>query len=314
MWVKKCAKSILVLALVAVVSAPVLAGGFLSLFRQDQRNAWAIDPSDFVTMLEALEGHSSVVRIANFGVMEIINPAEVKKLPASQDNFTLANQQIRVPKLLAGYGAVQPVMISAAKIEFTLFTAPINRFLNSLSIRATVPSEINNKPFVLNTAPLLAFTYSDTDHKKPDLVIAVTKPSTLEIPPSVSQDSLQKAILAIPGLPKGLQSQFANVAYNGQILMKPEVIGEPITIKPGVHGAFTTGSEEFFKHLVPGGARGGQMHQELIRSLNQTTLINSLWGMRFSADCLIWFEDGLIYMVMGELTPSEALKIARMIN
>ncbi|NLY54884.1 MAG: hypothetical protein GX058_00030 [Firmicutes bacterium] len=311
---KNWVKWLLVFTLVAVLGPPALANGFLSLFRQDKSNDWAIDPSDFMSMLEALEGRSSVVQIANFGVMEIVEPPEVIPLPATGESITIANQQIKVPKALPGYGEPQAVMVSAAKIRFTLFTAPINRFLQSLSIRATLPSEINNKPFLLNTAPLIAFTYSNTNLLQPDLVIAVTKPSTLEIPPTVSRDSLQKAILAIPGLPKGLQSQFANVAYNGQILMKPEGIGEPIIIKPGIQGAFTPKSDGFFSQLVPGGSLGGQLPQELNRPLNQTTLINRLWGMRFSADCLIWLEDGLIYMVMGELTPSEAVKIARMIN
>ncbi|MBO8127470.1 MAG: hypothetical protein H0Z38_09590 [Firmicutes bacterium] len=296
-------------------SPGVAAEGFLSLFRVDQGKSWAVDPSDFVKLIDAIEGREQVVKIANFGTMEILIPPKVENFGFDgQGAVHFQGRSIRVPKSIKGYRAPRAQLVSGSKIRFTLYTAPINRFLNSLSVRAVVPRKINGQPFVLNTAPLVAVTYPAPTIGESDLVIAVTLPSELEAPSSVDGESLQDAILAIPGLPRGLKSQFANVAYGGEIIITPDGIGEPVQIKPGVQGAFTTGPKTLFKGNFSLSEEGKQFQTEIQKSLNQKNLINGLWGMRFWADCLVWMGDGLIYMVMGELSQAEALEIARMVG
>ncbi len=303
--------------LVTLVCCSPLVGnaeGLFSVFRTDNRAAWAIDPSDFVKLLEAIEGRERVVQIANFGEVEILAQPVVEKFylgPSGEVHF--AGRNLTVPTQIEGFKPVQAQKVSASKLRFTLNVPNINRFLSSLSVRAVVPIQVNNKPFYLNTAELVICSYAAIDPRASDLVIAITLPSELEVPPSVNPADLRDAVLAIPGLPKGLKTQFANVTQ-GRALLSPEGLGEEILIRNGLTGYYTVGPYGLFKWEHPLSPEGEQFQKEIQRSFNQKNVINSLWGMRLWADSLSWLEKGLIVLVMGELSPQQACAVAEMIR
>lgn len=304
---------LVVFHLVVSLSLVVGAEGLFSFFRSDRGNSWVIDPSDFIKLMEAIEGRDKVVQIANFGEMEILTQPQVKGFVVDgAGRAKFAGKSITFPQGLAGFGQPSVQLVTASKIRFTLNAYNINRFLSSLSIRAMLPGQVNGRPFYLYAPDLLICTYPATDPLASDLVIGVTLPSELEVPKEVDVKDLQDALLVIPGLPKGLKSQFASVTQNGRAFFTPDLIGEQVRLAKGITGTYTVGGDGIFKGVFPMNGDGEILEKEIKRSFDEKNVINSLWGMRFWADSLTWQKDGLVYMVMGELSQEEACEIAEM--
>ena len=265
-------------ALAVVPPVRAVAGQLLSVFQVHTVQVVDVSPTEIAQVDAALKGvrgvnPAALVRITSGApaAAQAVSPAQA----AAGVPFPLAAP----PTLAGGYALAGASLRPASTLTFALRTGAIDRLLSSLGETQTLPGTLAGAAFTLQIPASVQLTYT-AKGAGPVSVLQAGNP-TLSAPAGVGVAEARQLLLGLPVLPASLRAQLAAVGNWRQTALVPQLAG--------VSQAVTVGAAQgVFVQAPASPAHGGASGRT----------------------ALVWLANGVVHMVGGDLTLTQAQAVA----
>ncbi len=265
-------------ALAVVPPVRAAAAQLLSVFQVHTVQVVDVSPTEIAQMDAALKGVKGV------------NPATLVRItsgaPAAAQAVSLAQAAAGVPFPLAapqtlagGYALSGASLRPASALTFTLRTGAIDRLLSSLGEGQALPATLAGAAFTLQIPASVRLTYTAKGAGSVSILQAGNP--TLSAPAGVGVGQVRQLLLGLPILPASLRAQLAAVGNWRQTALVPQLAGVSQAVMVG-------GAQGVFVQAPAMGAH----------------------GTASGRTALVWLANGVVHVVGGDLTLTQAQAVA----
>lgn len=289
--------------------APVrsAAAQFLQVFRVERLTTVNLTYEEIRDMQKAITEGVGQIDLEGLGQLEFRGERKTETV-AIEDIKGSTNFSVKLPSYLPeGYGANEAAVDSDYSAVFNLNVDKVNQVLRALGTDKQLPEEADGKEFVVVVPQNVYLTYYDKVNNKKISLTQGQSPQ-LNISGDVDVEALREAVLDLPILPGSLKSKLAGINDWQHTLVLPGIEGKTQEVSVnGNQGIFIENEPanevkvEFTGEKAPDGAATIEVNgQKGIVTENRST----------STAALIWYDEGIVYALSGEIQLAEALKIA----
>lgn len=254
-----------------------VASELLSIFRVEKVETISITPEDIADIERGIREGAGQVDIENFGKLEFSGKIESFKVSQAEAVEDL-DFQLRLPAVMPeGFTLQEFKKTTSGTVNLTLDTGRTNEVLKSLGSSSFLPDELNGRMFTVKFPVTVQASYAGTNGNR-IMVYQGRSPELLA--PGSDVAAIRDALLALPFLPDNLRRQLAAVNDWQHTILVPDIDGSSQEVNvAGQQGVFVTSG-------------AGNHHEQ--------------GGM----NSLIWQEDGVVYVIAGNLNLEQAQQMA----
>ncbi|KPU42501.1 hypothetical protein OXPF_42860 [Oxobacter pfennigii] len=262
----------------------------LSIFRVQKMEAVSITLNDIKEIRDKLSSSNPEIDMDKIGKIKIdggeyvnVTQEELKTKAGFDPAFPSALEDIK-----AEIGVALP-----ASMELTLNVPNINEILKTLGAEKLLPSDIDGKTFTVDFSSGVNLNYS-TDKKY--INIAQTMAPVIHVPDNVDVDSIYESLVELPLIPQNLRNQLLSIKDWKTTLPIPVIEEETEEIDLNGTKAFLF-TKDFEDASV--------------------TIEHSSGGTQKIPDknsdysSIMWYKDGIIYNISGNISGDEIVDIAK---
>lgn len=307
---KRVAAAAVVIALGASLGfAPVrsAAAQFLQVFRAERLTTVNLTYEEINQIKTAINEGTGQIDLEGMGQLEIRGERKTQTVSLEEIN-DYTNFTVKTPSYLPeGYEMNEAVIDSDYSVAFNLNVDKANQVLRALGGDSFLPEEADGKEFVVLIPQNVNIKYYNKINAKK---IALTQGQSpqLNISGDVDVEALREAVLDLPILPKSLKNKLTAVNDWQHTLVLPGIEGttQEVTVN-GNQGIFIKDEPseqvkvEFTGEKAPEGAATLEVN-------GQKGIVTE--GKSTSTAALVWYDDGVVYALSGEIQLAEALEIA----
>lgn len=254
------------------------ASELLSIFRVEKVKTVSITPSDMANIERSIREGVGQVDIENFGRLEFSGKTETSRVTQAEAGEAL-DFQLRLPAVLPeGLQVREFNKSTGGTLNLTLDTNRTNEVLKSLGSTELLPDDLNGRTFTIKTSATVQTLYTGTDNSRV-MILQGRSPELLAQGSDVA--AIRDALLALPFLPDSLRRQLAAVNDWQHTILVPDIGGSSQEVSvAGQQGVFVTP-----------GTGGNHEGRDITNSL-------------------IWQENGVVYVISGNLNLEQAQQMA----
>ena len=263
----------------------------LSIFRAQDIKSINISLKDLNEIRENLARNESEIDIDQIG--KIAKTGGQNRPVTAEEAKRTADFRVRFPAAL-GDSESHVRIIEPATVDFTLNVANINQVLKSFGATHLLPKEVDGKTFCVNFSSQVMADYGTGDRF---ITVMQTKSPEIHVPAGVDVDAIYHALIELPVLPHHLQNQLKSIKDWKNTLYVPVVDAnaEEITIN-GAKG---------YVYAREGKDQGTVSHTYSKDGKTETIFHSTMHSS------VIWYDQGTIYSVQGNVNKDEVIRIAR---
>jgi hypothetical protein len=245
----------------------------LSIFRVENVKGINVTLEDIQQIQQKLSGGQGEISHDKIGSIKLEGGQE--RIASQEDVKKLSDIAVTFPSALEG---VIPTInvVEPAAINFTLNVKNVNQIMKSYGAEKLLPESIEGKTFRVDFASQVHFKYLVNDKT---FLITQTKAPEIVVPEDVNVDEVYNAVVEMPILPQNLQAQLKSIKDWKNTLYIPVLESEMTEVD--INGT------------------KGYLYSHKDNSANAPK------------SRVIWYNQGVIYVVSGETDSEEILSIAR---
>lgn len=279
---------------VCVTVQPVRAAisNALMIFRVENVKGFNISINDIQQIKNKLANNEAEIDMNKLGKVKTTG-GEHKKLSVPELS-ALKDLNVSLPKLLSGI-TPEVSTIEPVTVEFTLNTDSVNKALKSLGATKPIPASVDGKAFRVDFSRQVTLSY--VTEGKNNLYITASKSPEIKVPQDVDVDALYNSLVDLPVLPENMQRQLKSIKDWKSTLYIPVVEKETREVD-------INGSKGFLSSDT-----GTQVNMVVDGKSTAHPASNS--GTRQTYTSLIWYSNGIVTVMNGNLSSEEILNIAK---
>lgn len=249
----------------------------LSIFRVDNVQGIKVTLDDIQQIQKKLNGMDSQIDMDKLG--KITRQGGESKQVSVDEALKLAGDSVSL--LPAGLSSNKPEITTTepARIEFNLNVENVNSVLKSFGTQKLLPENIENKTFAVNFPRQFSINYKIGNKT---VSISQMRSPEIEVPEGVNADEIYECLVNLPILPDNIKNQLKSIKDWQHTMYVPVLEGQ---------------SEEADINGCKGYLTSG------IDSRTQQ-----------SSSLLVWYNNGVIYGVYGDISKTDILSIAKSIK
>ncbi|MGE5328504.1 MAG: DUF4367 domain-containing protein [Deltaproteobacteria bacterium] len=267
----------IVVSCISIQPVRAAISNVLSVFRVESIQSVNITLKDLDQIRDKLNNLNSDVSMDKFGRISR-HGGELKEISFEEALKLSGNSSKLLPAELSAY-TPKITTVEPANIEFNLKVKNINSVLKSIGTQKLLPENIEDKTFYIRFPQQLSFNYK-INNKFVDII--QMKSPEIEVPEGVSEDEIYECLINLPILPDNIKNQLKSINDWKSTLYIPVL-------------------KEKSEEVDINGCKG-----YLSSDINNHT--------EKSTSYLIWYNNGIIYGMVGDMDKAELLKIANSIK
>lgn len=264
--------ALLITACIAIEPVNAAIANALSIFRVENVKGITVTLEDLRQIQNQLSSIEGEISLDKMG--SIKKQGGQKRTSSQEDVKNLPDMAVIFPSVLdneiPNINVIEP-----ASIEFTLNVKNVNDIIKSYGAAKLLPDNVDGKPFTIYFASQVNINYRINDKS---VLITQTKAPEIMVPEGVNVDDVYNAVVEMPILPENLQTQLKSIKDWKNTLYIPVLESEMTEV--AINGA------------------KGYMYSNKGDSADT------------SRSRVIWYNNGVIYVVSGNIDSEEILDIA----
>lgn len=252
----------------------------LSIFRVQKMEGINITLKDLEEISSKLESNQSDINIDKIGNIKH-EGGQLKNVEAGEIK-NVADFEPLFPSVLEG-NKVKASIVEPSSMELTLNVENINQLMKTLGSTKLLPKEIDGKTFFINFSSQVMLDYYNDDNNGKYVCIIEMKSPEIKVPSGVNVDEIYGSLVDLPILPKRLQQQLKSIKDWKNTLLVPVVESETEEININGVKAYISSKDDMQNNENSSG----------------------------SYSSIIWYKDGIIYGIQGNVSKDEIINIAK---
>lgn len=244
----------------------------LSIFRVENIKGITVSLHDLQEIQQKLQSNQPEINMDKMG--KIKTSGGQRKAESLKELQGFSDFKVLLPEALSSQ-TPQVDVVAPATIDFTLNAGNVNQVLKSFGAQKLLPESIDGKTFSVDFASQINLNYSSGNSS---FNIIQTKSPVIKVPDGVNVDEIYNSLVELPILPSDLQEKLKSIKDWKNTLYIP--------VTDSMEEVDINGSKGF---IQVSGSREN----------------NSLYT------AIIWYNNGVITTVSGNLGRNEILGIAR---
>ena len=264
--------TLLITACITVQPVKAAIESALSIFRVENVKGITVSLKDMQEIQTKLSSGQGEINLDQMGNIKLQGGERRSSSP--EDIKSLPDIAVAFPSVLSNE-VPDITVVEPSTIDFTLKVQNVNQIMKSFGATKLLPDSIDGKTFKADFASQVSINYHVNDKF---IRIMETKSPQLTVPEGVNVDEVYNAVVELPILPEHLQSQLKSIKDWKNTIYIPVVESEMTEVDiNGAKGYLSSQKDKFSE---------GQ-HS---------------W--------IVWYNEGVIYTVSGNVSSDEIVDIA----